>query len=93
MLSSTACKDTGAGDGEGDEVSSHLLHCGSVLSAVCHAPWVLMQAGLCCGGEITSYPSIRTDLKNAGAQGLDKSGAISSGIILSRAPMSLRLLL
>lgn len=59
---------------------------GRVVAAICHAPWLLIEAGVVKGREMTSYPSIRTDLKNAGAEVVDKAVAISNGIITSRNP-------
>ena len=57
-----------------------------IVAAVCHAPWLLIEAGVVEGREMTSYPSIRTDLKNAGAEVVDKEVAVSNGIITSRNP-------
>lgn len=57
-----------------------------IVAAICHAPWLLIEAGVVDGREMTSYPSIRTDLKNAGAHVVDKEVAISNGIITSRNP-------
>lgn len=59
---------------------------GRIVAAVCHAPWLLIEAGVVEGREMTAYPSIRTDLKNAGAHVVDKPVAISNGIITSRNP-------
>lgn len=59
---------------------------GKIIAAICHAPWLLIEAGLTEGREMTSYGSIRTDLKNAGANVVDKEVAISNGIITSRSP-------
>ena len=59
---------------------------GKIVAAICHAPWLLIEAGVVEGREMTSYPSIRTDLKNAGAEVVDKQVAISNGIITSRNP-------
>ena len=59
---------------------------GKVVAAICHAPWLLIEAGVVEGREMTSYPSIRTDLKNAGADVVDKPVAVSNGIITSRNP-------
>lgn len=59
---------------------------GKIVAAICHAPWLLIEAGVVEGREMTSYPSIRTDLKNAGADVVDKQVAISNGIITSRNP-------
>jgi protease I len=60
-----------------------------IIAAICHAPWLLIEAGVVEGREMTSYPSIRTDLKNAGAHVVDKEVAISNGIITSRNPNDL----
>lgn len=57
-----------------------------IVAAICHAPWLLIEAGVVDGREMTSYPSIRTDLKNAGAHVVDQAVAISNGIITSRNP-------
>lgn len=57
-----------------------------IVAAICHAPWLLIEADVVKGREMTSYHSIRTDLRNAGANVVDKSVAISNGIITSRHP-------
>jgi len=57
-----------------------------IVAAICHAPWMLIEAGVVKGREMTSYHSIRTDLKNAGADVVDKAVATSNGIITSRSP-------
>ena len=59
---------------------------GKVVAAICHAPWLLIEAGIASGREMTSYHSIRTDLVNAGAQVVDKEVVNSNGIITSRHP-------
>ena len=59
------------------------------MAAICHAPWLLIEAGVVKDREMTSYHSIRTDLKNAGARVVDKEVAISNGIITSRSPEDL----
>ncbi|GAB4536844.1 MAG: type 1 glutamine amidotransferase domain-containing protein [Roseibium sp.] len=60
-----------------------------IVAAICHAPWLLIEAGVVEGREMTSYHSIRTDLANAGAKVVDKEVAISNGIITSRSPNDL----
>ena len=59
---------------------------GKIVAAICHAPWILIEAGVVEGREMTSYKSIRTDLRNAGANVVDKQVAVSNGIITSRNP-------
>lgn len=56
------------------------------IAAICHAPWMLIEAGIIEGKTATSYKSIRTDLKNAGANVVDKEVAIDGNLITSRNP-------
>lgn len=56
------------------------------IAAVCHAPWLLIEAGLVRGRTLTCYTSIRTDLKNAGANYVDQEVAIDGNLITSRNP-------
>ena len=59
---------------------------GKTVAAICHAPWLLIEADVTEGREMTSYESIRTDLKNSGANVVDKEVAVSNGIVTSRKP-------
>ncbi|GGF69116.1 protease I [Mameliella alba] len=59
---------------------------GKVIAAICHAPWVLIEADIVAGREMTAYPSIRTDLRNAGARVMDEPVIADSGIVTSRNP-------
>lgn len=59
---------------------------GKPVAAVCHAPWLLVEAGLAEGKTITGYKSIVTDLKNAGANFVDQEVAIDGNLITSRCP-------
>ena len=63
---------------------------GTPIAAICHAPWLIVEAGLADGRDLTSYTSIRTDLKNAGATVHDKEVVVcTSGspvLITSRNP-------
>lgn len=56
------------------------------IAAVCHAPWLLIEAGLVRGRTLTCYTSIRTDLKNAGANYVDQEVVIDGNLITSRNP-------
>ena len=60
-----------------------------IVAAICHAPWLLIEAGVMRGREATSYHSIKTDMTNAGAKWADKEVAIDNGIITSRSPKDL----
>ncbi len=57
-----------------------------VIAAVCHAPSLLIEAGLVDGKTMTSWPSIRTDLRNAGAEVVDREVVVDGNIITSRNP-------
>jgi len=59
---------------------------GKVVAAICHGPWMLVEAGIVKGREVTSYPSIRTDLENAGGKWSDVEVACDKGIVTSRNP-------
>jgi protease I len=59
---------------------------GKTVAAVCHAPWLLIEAGLANGRRMTSYNSIKTDVINAGAKWEDSSVVTDNGVITSRNP-------
>ena len=59
---------------------------GKPIAAICHAPWLLIEADVVQGKTATSYKSIRTDLKNAGANVVDQEVAIDGNLITSRNP-------
>ncbi len=56
------------------------------VAAICHAPWLLVEADLLRGKRATSWPSIRTDLRNAGAEVVDEAAVTDGNIITSRKP-------
>lgn len=56
------------------------------IAAICHAPWLLAEADLIDGRTVTGWPSIRTDLANAGAEVVDEPVAIDGNLITSRKP-------
>ncbi|MDF1726317.1 MAG: type 1 glutamine amidotransferase [Sulfitobacter sp.] len=62
---------------------------GKTVAAICHAPWLLVEAGLIEGRKATSFKSIATDLKNAGAHWEDSEVVVDKGIITSRSPEDL----
>jgi protease I len=59
---------------------------GKPVAAICHGPWTLIDAGLVEGRTMTSYASIQTDLKNAGANWVDKEVVVDNGLVTSRCP-------
>src|SRR5918999_2874433 len=62
---------------------------GKPIAAICHAPWLLVEADVVRGRRVTSYPSLKTDLRNAGAEWLDEEVGVDSGIVTSRSPKDL----
>jgi protease I len=59
---------------------------GKPVAAICHGPWSLLEAGVVSGRTVTSFPSIRTDLRNAGANVVDEEVAKDGNLITSRTP-------
>ena len=59
---------------------------GKPVAAICHGPWTLVEAGVVKGRTLTSWPSIKTDLKNAGANWVDKEVVLDGNFITSRKP-------
>lgn len=59
---------------------------GKPVAAICHGPWLLVEADVARGRRVTSYPSIKTDLKNAGAEWSDEPVVTDQGLVTSRKP-------
>lgn len=59
---------------------------GKPVAAICHGPWTLIDAGVASGRRMTSYASIQTDLKNAGATWVDEEVVVDNGLVTSRTP-------
>jgi protease I len=59
---------------------------GKPVAAICHAPWVLVEAGVVQGRTVTSWPTLQTDLRNAGADWVDREVVVEDGLVLSRKP-------
>ncbi len=62
---------------------------GKPVEAICHAPWVLIEAGVVAGRRLTSYPSLQTDVRNAGGEWLDEEVVVDKGLVTSRSPADL----
>ncbi|MGH8165492.1 MAG: type 1 glutamine amidotransferase domain-containing protein [Rhodanobacteraceae bacterium] len=56
------------------------------VAAICHGPWVLIDAGVVSGRTLTSWPAIKTDVKNAGGTWVDEEVVIDNGLVTSRKP-------
>jgi len=59
---------------------------GKPVAAICHGPWLLVEADVVRGKTVTSWPSIRTDLRNAGATVVDQAAVTDGGLVTSRKP-------
>ena len=59
---------------------------GKPVAAICHGPWTLIDAGVAEGRRMTSYPSIKSDLRNAGAEWVDAEVVVDGGLVTSRKP-------
>ena len=70
--------------------AKHFLDEGKPLAAICHGPQLLIETGSLEGRKLTSYHSLQTDLKNAGAQWTDKEVVTDKGLVTSRTPDDLK---
>ncbi|MDT8759670.1 type 1 glutamine amidotransferase [Sphingomonas psychrotolerans] len=68
------------------EIVREFTEAGKIVAAICHAPWLLIEADVVDGKRATSWPSLRTDLANAGASVLDEEVVIDGKLITSRKP-------
>jgi deglycase len=59
---------------------------GKPVAAICHAPWMLVEAGMARGRTLTSWPTLQTDIRNAGGDWVDKEVVVHSGLVTSRKP-------
>jgi protease I len=62
---------------------------GKPVAAICHAPWLLVEADVLRGRTVTSFPSLKTDLRNAGANWVDEEVVVDAGLVSSRTPADL----
>ena len=68
------------------EFIKHFVDSGKPIAAICHGPWPLIDAGGVKGRKMTSWPSLKTDLKNAGAEWVDQEVVTDRGLVTSRKP-------
>jgi len=71
------------------EFAQQFLETGKPVAAICHGPQLLIETGLIEGRNMTSYPSLRTDLENAGVMWVDKEVVTDNGLVTSRTPKDL----
>lgn len=72
------------------DIVRNFIKTGKVVAAICHGPWLLVEADALRGRKATSYHSIKTDVRNAGASWEDKEVVTDNGIITSRSPQDLQ---
>lgn len=65
---------------------AHFAQAKKPIAAICHGPWTLIEAGAVKGKKLTSWPSLKTDLKNAGAMWVDQEVVTDQGLVTSRKP-------
>ena len=63
-----------------------IFEAGKPVGVICHGPWTLIDAGVVEGRTLTSWPSLQTDLRNAGANWVDEEVHVDSGLVSSRKP-------
>ena len=68
------------------EFTRHFFEEGKPVAAICHGPWVLIDAGVVRGRTLTSWPAIKTDVRNAGGEWVDKEVVVDNGLVTSRKP-------
>ncbi|WP_033919772.1 type 1 glutamine amidotransferase domain-containing protein [Sphingomonas sp. 37zxx] len=68
------------------EIIEEFMDDDKIVAAICHAPWLLVEADVVDGRRVTSWPSVRTDLENAGANVVDEEVVIDGNLITSRNP-------
>jgi protease I len=64
----------------------HFFDRGKPVAAICHGPWMLVEAGAVRGRTVTSWPSLKTDIRNAGGTWVDEEVIVSNGVVTSRNP-------
>jgi len=73
-------------DGDAIRFVQDFFKTGKPVGVICHGPWTLVEADLVRGRTLTSYPSIRTDIRNAGGNVVDEEVVVDQGLVSSRDP-------
>ena len=68
------------------EFTRHFFKEGKPVAAICHGPWVLIDTGVVRGRTLTSWPAIKTDVRNAGGNWVDEEVVVDNGLVTSRKP-------
>jgi protease I len=72
------------------EFVRHFINSGKPVAAICHGPWTLIEAGGVQGRTLTSWPSLQTDIRNAGGNWVDQEVVKDRGLVTSRKPDDIR---
>jgi deglycase len=78
--------DTMRGDENAVELVREFFEQGKPVGVICHGPWMLVEAGVVRGRTVTSWPSLQTDIRNAGGNWVDKEVVVDEGLVTSRKP-------
>jgi protease I len=81
--------DTLRTDKDAVRFAGEFLRRGKPVAAICHGPWLLVEADVVKGRKLTSWPSLQTDIRNAGGAWVDEKVAVDNGLITSRKPADL----
>lgn len=76
-------------DADAVRFAREFMETGKPVAAICHGPWTMAEAGVVSGRRLTSWPSIRTDLRNAGAEVVDEEVVVDRNLLSSRGPQDL----
>jgi protease I len=78
--------DTMRMDENAVEFTRQFFEQGKPVGVICHGPWMLVEAGVVRGRKVTSWPSLRTDIQNAGGKWVDQQVVVDEGLVTSRKP-------
>ena len=78
--------DTLRTDENAVEFTREFFEQGKPVGVICHGPWMLVEAGVVRGRKVTSWPSLQTDIRNAGGEWVDKEVVVDQGLVTSRKP-------
>jgi protease I len=73
-------------DKDAVELVAGFMDSGKPVAAICHAPWTLVEAGVVKGRTLTSWPSLQTDVRNAGGTWVDQEVVVDGNLVTSRKP-------
>ena len=78
--------DTMRSDENAVELTRQFFEQGKPVGVICHGPWMLVEAGVVRGRTVTSWPSLQTDIRNAGGNWVDQEVVVDQGLVTSRKP-------